>query len=78
MADRPPAVEAARIALKAYRDYLKRSGKDPKEDSAYWVDRVLKGMQDAEVQAELERRKRARADAEHAARMQRLKDSDYK
>ena len=78
MTDRPPAVEAARIALKAYREWLKATGKDPKEASAYWVDRCLRGMQDAEVQEELERRKRVIADRAHEERMRKLKDSNYK
>ena len=75
---RPDTKTAARAALQAYRDWLKAKGRDPKEDSAYWVIRTANGLEDADRHLQQDQERRAEADRRHLELMRRLKDSPNK
>lgn len=73
---RPDTKTAARAALQAYRDWLRAKGRDPKEDSAYWVIRTANGLEEADRFLEQDEQRRAEADRRHRELMRRLKESD--
>lgn len=73
---RPDTKTAARQALQAYRDWLKAKGRDPKEDSAYWVLRTANGLADADQHLQRDAAQRAEADRKHIELQRRLKESD--